>query len=94
MNIRWIEHTDDEKVRERSGRKPVIETIRYQRWRWYTHVLRIPEYKLPKQALNLIPEGSRRVGRPKETWRRTIDKDKREKNIDVDMEALAQLRVD
>ena len=94
MNIRWFEHISEEQVRERSGQKTVIETIRYQRWHWYGHVLRMPEYRLPKQALNWTPEGSRRVGRPKDTWRRTIGRDKREKNIDVNVEALAQLRVD
>ena len=94
MNISWFEHISEEQIRERSGQKSVIETIRYRRWRWYGHVLRMPEHRLPKQALNWTPEGSRRVGRPKDTWRRTIAKDKREKNIDVDVEALAQQRVD
>ena len=94
MNIRWFEHISEEQVRERSGQRSVIEKIRYHRWRWYGHVLRMPEDRLPKQALGWTPEGSRRVGRPKDTWRRTIAKDKRERNIDVNVEELAQRRDD
>ena len=94
MNIQWFEHVSEEQVREWSGQKSVIEKIRYHRWRWYGHVLRMPETRLPKQALGWTPDGSRRVGRPKDTWRRTIERDKRENNIDVDVEDLAQRRGD
>ena len=92
MNIRWFEHISEEQVRERSGQKSVTEKIRYNRWRWYGHVLRMPESRLPKQALNWTPVGARRPGRPKDTWRRTIARDRRERNIDVDVEELAQHR--
>ena len=70
----------------------MIEKIRYNRWRWYGYVLCKSDSRLPKQALRWTPEGSRRVGRPKDTWRRTIVKDMREKNVDVDVEELAQHR--
>ena len=83
VNIWWFEHLSEEQVRVRSGQKSVVKNIRYHRWRWYGHVLRMPESSLPKQWLNWIPEGSRRVQRPKDTWRRTIAKDKRESNIYV-----------
>ena len=94
MNIRWFDHISEQEVRARSGQGSVIEKIRYQRWRWYGHVLRMPDHRLPRQALEWTPEGSRRPGRPKDTWRRTISKDKREKNIDMNVEDLAQRRVD
>ena len=84
----------EEQVRERSGQKSVIGKIRYHRWRWYGHVLRMPVNRLPKQALGWTPEGTRRVGRPKDTWRRTIARDKQENNIDVNVEDLAQRRGD
>ena len=94
MNIRWFEHISEEQVRERSDQKSVIEKIRYHRWRWYGHVLRMPESRLPEQALNWTPEVSRRVERPKDTLRRTIAMEKREKKIDVDVEELVQHRDD
>ena len=94
MNIRWFEHISEEQVRERSGQNSVIEKIHYHRCRWYGLVLRMPESRLPMQALNWTPEGFRRVGRPKVTWRRTIAKDKQENNINADVEELAQHRGD
>ena len=79
----------EEQIRERSGQTYVAEKIRYHRWRWYGHVMRMPENKLPRHVLDWTPEESRRMGPPKDTWRCTIAKDKREKNITIDDEALA-----
>ena len=38
-------------------------------------MLRMGDERLPKQVLQWTPEGSRRRGRPKETWRRLIQSD-------------------
>ena len=43
-------------------------------------------------AIGFTTDGFRRVGRPKENWRRTKAKDKQEKHIDVELEDLAQRR--
>ena len=53
-----------------------------RRWRWYGHVLRMPDSRLPKQAISWTPTGRRNVGRPKDTWRRTMKREMREKNLD------------
>ena len=45
----------------------------------------MPENRLPRRFLDWTPEGFRRMGR-------TIAKDKREKNITIDVENLAQRR--
>ena len=75
MDIKWYEHVTEEEVRRRSGQRSVIDKLRTHRWRYYGHVLRMGEERLPKQVLSWTPEGSRRRGRPKETWRRTIQRD-------------------
>ena len=54
----------------------------------------MPENRLPKQALGWTHEGSRRVGRPNDTWRCTIAKDKQKKSIDVDVEDVVQCQRD
>ena len=90
MNIRWYEHITEEEVRRRSGPSSVVMRMRIQRWRYYGHVLRMGEERLPKQVLSWTPEGSRRRGRPKETWRRTMQRDIRTNElIDEDIESLA-----
>ena len=48
----------------------IIEMIEVRRWRYLGHSLRRKD-SIPNTSLSWAPEGSRRRGRPKETWRRT-----------------------
>ena len=64
MKIRWYEHVNEEELRRRSGQQSVVEKIKIARWKWYGHVLRMSDERLPKQALNWRPDGRRRIGRP------------------------------
>ena len=73
IDIRWYEHITEEEVRTRSGQQNIVQRMRLQRWRYYGHALRMDEERLPKQLLSWTPVGSRHPGRPKDTWRRTID---------------------
>ena len=51
--------------------------------------------KLPKQVLSWTPERSRRRGRPKEAWRRTIRSDIRAKELNAEeFENVAAKRED
>ena len=51
--------------------------------------------KLPKQVLSWTPDGSRRRGRPKEAWRRTIRSDIRAKELNAEeFENVAARRED
>ena len=77
MKVRWYEHMSEVEVRSRSGLKTIIERIKQSRWRRYEHVLRMPEDRLPKQITKWDSEGSRRRRRPKDTWRRTIQREMR-----------------
>ena len=93
MDIKWYEHVTEEEVRRRSGQKSVIEKMRIRRWSYYGHALRMGEQRLPKQVLSWTPEGSRRRGRPNDTWRRTIQRDLRTKGLVAeDVERLAECR--
>jgi hypothetical protein len=84
MKIKWYEHVSEEEVRRRSGQQSVVEKIRYHRWRYYGHVLRMDEDRLPRQILEWQREGTRRVGRPKDTWRRTMERYMRNNNLVVE----------
>ena len=77
MKITLYEHVSEDEVRRRSGQQSVVEKIRYHRWRYYGYVLRMDEDRLPQQTLEWQREGTRRVGRPKDTWRRTMERDMR-----------------
>jgi hypothetical protein len=45
-----------------------------RRWQWIGHVLRMDNNMNAGTALDWAPEGKRKRGRPKETWRRTVKK--------------------
>ena len=81
MKIRWYEHVSEEELRLRTNQQSVIEKIKITRWKWYGHVLRMSDERLPKQVLDWRPEGRRRVGRPKDTWRRTLTRETIQKNL-------------
>ena len=93
MHIRWFDHVSEAEIRSRSGLRSVIERIKENRWKWYGHVLRMPESRLPKQSIQWNAEGSRRRGRPKDTWRRTIQREMRLNNLrEEDVASLAEDR--
>ena len=75
MKIRWYDHISEEELRLRSGQESVVKKLGRNRWRYLGHVLRMDDSRLAKQVLGWKPDGRRRVGRPKETWRRTLERD-------------------
>ena len=53
----------------------ISETLRKGRWRWIGHVLRIYRTEHERVAITWKPDGKRRPGRPKTTWRRMVEKE-------------------
>ena len=51
-----------------------------KKWKWLGHVLRMPPAALLRSVLRWTPDGRRKRGRPKETWRRTVEKEMKENN--------------
>ena len=47
-----------------------------RRWRWIGHILRKENDNNSSIALTWTPEGRRRRGRPKLTWRRMIERER------------------
>ena len=52
---------------------PIETEIRKRKWGWIGHTLRKPASNITRQALDWNPQGKRKVGRPKQTWRRSTD---------------------
>ena len=48
-----------------------------RRWRWIGHVMRREQDNITRTALHWIPEGKRKRGRPRNTWRRTVESELR-----------------
>ena len=54
------------------------EEVKYRRWNMIGHILRQNRYNDFNIAISWAPEGKRRRGRPKTTWRRTVEKECKE----------------
>ena len=54
------------------SREALIE-IRKRNWGWIGHTLQKPASNITRQALDWNPQGKRKVGCPKQTWRRSTD---------------------
>ena len=65
-----------EKVRRRTNTETISELVRKRRWTWIGYVLRMDSSYLPRVALTWAPERKRKRGRPNETWRRTVEKER------------------
>ena len=58
-----------------------METIiTRKRWRWIGHVLRKDAGSITKVAIHWTPEGKQKRGRPKTTWRRTVEAEMKNTN--------------
>ena len=76
--IYWPQTNSNYELRRRTGTEPIKQQVRRKRWKCIGHVLRMPPAALPRVALRWTPDGRRKRGRPKETWRRTVEKEMKE----------------
>ena len=74
LKIYWPMRVSNEEVHRRANTETISELVRKRRWTSIGHVLRMDNGCLPRVALTCTPEGKRKRGRPKETWRRTVEK--------------------
>jgi len=72
----WPNHLSNKGLYETTGSTPVSVLIRVRRWRWLGHGLRKSPDNISRTALTWAPEGKRRRGRPRETWRRTVERER------------------
>ncbi|XP_056017339.1 uncharacterized protein LOC130053791 [Ostrea edulis] len=73
LGVRWPDTINNKELWKRTKQEPIEITIRTRRWKWIGHTLRKPNTSITKQALEWNPQGKRKRGRPKNTWRRGIN---------------------
>ena len=78
LGIFWPHTISNRELYERTGEDPISETLKVRRWRWIGHVLRREKDNNCRVALTWPPEGRRKRGRPKITWRRTIEAERKD----------------
>ena len=93
LQIRWPNTISNNELWKRTNQKPAEEEILKRRWRWIGHTLRKPASNTTRQSLKWNPQGKRKRGRPRNTWRRDLEADaKKMGHTWGQLEVLAQDR--
>ena len=77
-----------------TNQKPIDEEIRIRRWKWLGHTMRKDPSSITRQSLRWNPAGKRSRGRPKKTWRRTVEDEMKQAKLSWgEITNIAQNRV-
>ena len=77
LSIYCPEIISNEELRKRAKQDSIKNQIRRKR-NWIGHTFRKTERSIERQALDCNCEGARKRGRPKQSWRRTIEEEGRD----------------
>jgi len=70
LKISWRDRISNSKILRRTRSKLLSLFVKERRLQYVGHVIRLPESRLAKVALNWTPRGGKRMrGRPKKTYR-------------------------
>ena len=81
LKIFWPNTISNAELHRRTSTQPITLEIKRCKWQWIGHVLRMPQTALVRTALRWTPDGKRMRGRPKETWRRTVEREMKQHNL-------------
>lgn len=70
LKIFWPSTISNNDLWMTTGQSSIASEILRRKWNWIGHTLRKPQEDLARAALEWNPQGSRRRGRPAQTWRR------------------------
>src|SRR5882762_6084642 len=71
--IRRIDRVRNSVIRESLNVEPLLLKIEKSQLRWFGHVLRMPQNRIPQRVFNAMPTGRRPRGRPRKTWRSNVE---------------------
>ena len=91
LNIRWEDRVSNEDLWQRTGQERIEVQIMRRKWGWLGHTLRKPASNIARHALRWNPQGKRRPGRPRNTWRRSTEAEARTIGLNwTEMETAAK----
>ena len=73
MNIKWTNKIPNEELWGITHQKSIENQIKRRKWNWIGPTLHKETGAIEKTALDWNPQGYRRRGMPKRTWRRTTE---------------------
>ena len=90
LKIYWPETITNTKARKRVGLEKTSAIVEKRRWQWIRHVLRMDNNRNARTAIDWVLEGNSKKGRPEETWRRTVEKERKQLGFNTWAEATRQ----
>jgi hypothetical protein len=57
---------------EKTGEKPIELRIKKRKWKWIRRTIRKDQNAVERTVLDWKPQGTRKRGRPKKTWKRSV----------------------
>ena len=82
LRITWRDHITNAEVLHRTNQLPLRNLVTTRRLRFASHVLRLHTSRPARQAIEWSPpDGKRKQGKPKKTWRSTFKEDLQERGI-------------
>ncbi|XP_073820509.1 uncharacterized protein [Musca autumnalis] len=91
-NIFWPTIISNADLLQLTSSEPIEREIKRRKWRWIGHTLRKDDTDLNKMAFEWNPQGTRRRGRPKMTWIRTIQAESKNFGTWPEIRRIAQDR--
>ena len=93
LNISWPERISNDELWKRTEQEPTSTRLKRRKWKWLGRTLQRDKTCIPKQSPCRKPDGHRKRGRPKNTWRRNLDKEIQDNGMNWrQVEAAAQDR--
>lgn len=81
LKISWPMRITNEEIRTRAWIETISRQVAWRRWTWLDHALRMDHHSHPRIALTWVPKGKRNRGRPRETWRKTVERELMENGL-------------
>ena len=72
LNIHWSEVISNEDLWRRAEETEISIQIKRRKWNWIGHTLRERHDIIEREVLDWNPQGQRKRGRPRRTWRRSV----------------------
>ena len=72
LKIKWFDRVRNKEIWERTCQTSIDQEITKRKWKWIGHTLRKPPKSITRAALTWNPQGKRKRGRPRVSWRRDL----------------------
>ena len=74
LKVRWPYIMSNKDILNKTTLEKISTEVKIRRWEWIGHMFRKAEDSHCMTTLTWTPEGTRKLGRPKTTWRKIVER--------------------